>query len=276
MSDYFEVEQAWAWELTLSYGQERDFMAGLEAFDENEASLYPKHAEGILRVRRPLMLISLFSMAERFAAMGLPARQDPEAAVGRLIAEAARQEGPGVLHITKDWMGGAEKIDGMSDDDFLEAALIAQSAQGVRSAFAGGYADEDFGYTTMGVLREEPEHVREMRRAAYDAVGPGRELNSALDIAKYVMLDEPAAELEEVEERASREESKYINTLMFCARRLVEHYTMARPHMPHLEPKDVLGVVMARIVTEGWPGATWVRPPTRDQHALALELLGTR
>ena len=69
---------------------------------------------------------------------------------------------------------------------------------------------------------------------------------------------------------------KHINTLMFCFERVADEYREARPHMAHAEPKDILSVVMARMLDQGMKGVTWTRPASQDQHKLALALLGNR
>jgi hypothetical protein len=48
------------------------------------------------------------------------------------------------------------------------------------------------------------------------------------------------------------------------------------PQMQHAEPKDVLSVVMARMLDQNLPGCTWTRPPSQQQHDLALALLSNR
>jgi hypothetical protein len=46
--------------------------------------------------------------------------------------------------------------------------------------------------------------------------------------------------------------------------------------MQYAEPKDVLSVVMARMVEEDLSGYTWTRPPSDEQRKLALTLLSNR
>jgi hypothetical protein len=272
----FHVEQKWPWELTLTPEQEKAFMAGLEAFDDNAGGCYPKREEGILRVYSPMMLISLFSMTEQFAAMGPAATQDPARAVQELIDRAAESEVAGVLYYNDEWMGeDVEEIDGMDKYAFTSAVMDAMHAQGVDHEFAGGYADEDKGYATMGVLPENPPHVKQMYDDAFALSGDRGPLNNRLDVMKEVMR-EPNAEYVAAHEKADAEKSKYINTLMFCFERMADEYREARPHMQHAEPKDVLSVVMARMLDQDMQGCTWTRPPSKEQHELALELLSNR
>jgi hypothetical protein len=271
----FHVEQKYAWELTLTPEQEKAFMAGLEAFDDHGGGCYPKREEGILRVYKPMMLVSLFSMTEQFAAMGPAALQDPAGAIQELVTQAAQGEVGGVLYYRDDWMGDADDIDGMDKYEFTSAVLSATHAQGVDSEFAGGYADEDYGYATMRVLARNPEHVARPYEEASAVAGDPAPLRNRLDIAREVMkpLD---PEYDAAFDRAEVEKSKYINTLMFCFERMVEEYREVRPQMQYAEPSDVLSVVMARMVEHDMPGCTWTRPPSQEQHELALALLSNR
>ncbi|RZT19960.1 hypothetical protein EV649_3100 [Kribbella sp. VKM Ac-2569] len=271
----FHAEQKWAWELTLTPEQEKAFMAGLEAYDD-ERGCYPMREEGILRVYGPMMLISLFWMTERFAAMGPAAVQDPAGAVQQLMTDAADGETDGILYYDDEWMGeGVEQVDGMDKYAFTDAIMSATHAQGVDHEFAGGYADEDKGFVTMGVLAKSPEHVAQMYEDAYAVSGPQAELNNRLDVMREVMKPENP-EYVAAHDRAEAEKSKYINTLIFCFDRVVKHYNDARPEMQYAEPRDVLSVVMAQMLEDGRSGYTWTRPPTQEQHELALAILGNR
>ena len=274
----FHSEQKWAWELTLTPEQEKAFMAGLEAFDDNAGGCYPKREEGILRVYSPMMLISLFSMTEQFAAMGPAAMQDPARAVQELIDRAAESEVDGVLYYNDEWMGeDVEEIDGMDKYAFTSAVMDAMRAQGIDHEFAGGYADEDKGYATMGVLLENPSHVKQMYDDAFaiSSASEQRPLNNRLDVMKEVMR-EPDPEYLAAHDRAEAEKSKHINTLMFCFERVADEYREARPHMQHAEPADVLSVVMARMLDQDMRGVSWVRPASQEQHKLALAILSNR
>lgn len=271
----FHVEQKWPWELTLTPAQEKAFMAGLEAFDHNEGGCYPRRADGILHVYRPAMLVSLFSLTQQFAAMGQAAVQDPTAAIHTLLARAAQAETDGVLHISDEWMGGAVDIDGMDKYEFSSAVLSATFSAGVENHSGTGYADEDSGFATTGILGPMPDQVWQMYEEAFAVAGEPAPMRNRLDVLKVVTSSidpqyKAAFELAEVEK------SKYVNTVMFCYRRLVEQYQAARPQMPHAEPKDVLAVVMARMVDDGMPGCSWARPPSKDQHQVAVDVLSTR
>ena len=270
----FHVEQKWAWQLTLTPEQEKAFMAGLEAFDDNEGGCYAQRAEGVLRVYSPMMLISLFSMTEQFAAMGTAATQDPAHAIHELVTQAAQAEVDGVLYYRDDWMGDTDEVDGMDKYEFTSAMMSATHAQGVDHEFAGGYADEDNGYIMMGVLAKNPDYVTKLYDEAF-ALSDPVEYHNRLDIIKDVMSAENP-EYTAAHERAEVEKSKHINTLMFCFERVVEEYHEARPNMRHAEPKDVLSVVMARMLGKGMPGCAWARPPSQEQHKLALALLSNR
>jgi len=271
----FHVEQKWPWELTLTPEQEKAFMAGLEAYDD-ERGCYPKREEGILRVYSPMMLMSLFAMTEQFAAMGPAAMQDPAGAVQNLVSQAAEGEVDGVLYYDDEWMGeGVEEVDGMDKYAFTDAMMSATHAQGVDHEFAGGYADEDKGYLTMGVLAKSPDHVERMREEASALAGERPEYRNRLDVMKDVMK-EPDPEYVAAYDRAETEKSKYINTLIFGFDRVVKHYHDARPQMQYAEPKDVMSVVMARMLEENLSGCTWTRPPSEEQYKLALAILGNR
>jgi hypothetical protein len=208
--------------------------------------------------------------------MGPAAVQDPAAAVQNLISQAAEGEVDGVLYYDDAWMGdGVEEIDGMDKYEFAGAMLSATHAQGVDHEFAGGYSDEDNGFLTMGVLPKNPEHVDRMYKEASELSGPPVEYNNRLDIMKDIMKAEDPAYTDAFD-RAEAEKSKYINTLIFCFRRVVEHYHEARPQMQYAEPKDVMSVVMARMLEENLTGCTWTRPPSEEQYKLALTILGNR
>jgi len=271
----FHAEQKWAWELTLTPEQEKAFMAGLEAYD-NDRGCYPMRSEGILKVRRPMMLISLFSLTEQFAAMGPAALQDPARAVHDLIMRAAEGEVDGVLYYDDEWMGeGVEEVDGMDKYAFAGEILSATAAGGVDHEFAGGYSDEDNGFLTMGVLAKNPRHVEQMYEDAHAVSGENRELRNRIDVWKEVMTPENP-EYVAAFDQAEAEKSKYINTVIFCFERVVKRYHEQRPQMQYAEPRDVLSVVMARMLDEDLSGYTWVRPPSEEQHKLALTLLSNR
>jgi hypothetical protein len=271
----FHAEQKWAWELTLSPEQEKAFMAGLEAYDDDRGC-YPMREQGILRVHRPMMLISLFWMTEQFAAMGPGAVQDPAGAVQHLMTQAADGEIPGVLYYDDEWMGeDVEQIDGLDKYAFTDAMMSATHAQSVDHAFAGGYADEDSGFVAMGVLAKDPAHVSRMYDEASAMGGPQQPLNNRLDVMREVMKPVDP-DLMDAYGQADAEKSKYINTLVFCFERVVKRYHEARPEMQYAEPRDVLSVVMARMLEEGRSGCTWTRPPSQEQHDLALAILSNR
>lgn len=274
-SKKWNAEQKWQWQLTLTPEQEQAFMSGLEAYDD-ERGCYLKRADGILKVHRPMMLISLFALTEGFAAMGPAAMQDPARAVHDLIMRYADGEIDGVIYYDDEWMGeDVDEIDGMDKYEFTSAMMSATSAQGVDHEFAGGYADEDSGYLTMGVLTENPEHVARMYDEASALSGPPVEYRNKLDVMKDVMKDlDPA--YEDAFDRAEVEKSKYINTLIFCYQRVANRYREIRPEMQYAEPKDVLSVVMARMLEEDLSGFTWTRPPSEEQRKLAIALLSNR
>jgi hypothetical protein len=231
--------------------------------------------DGVLHVSKPAMIVSLFSLTGQFAAMGSAAVQDPAGAVHTLLTGAAESERDGVLHISDEWMGGAREIDGMDKYKFTHAVMSAMRGQGVQHEFAGGYSDENNGFATMGVIGKNPEHVDQMYDQAYAIVGEGGPLLTPLSAARQVMRANNPEYLAAFGS-AEAEKSKYINTLVFCFRRVAEHYQAARPQMLQAEPTDVLSVVMARMVDQGIPGCTWARPPTQDQHQLAVALLSSR
>ncbi|TCC60541.1 hypothetical protein E0H73_21680 [Kribbella pittospori] len=271
----FHVEQKWLWELTLTPEQEKAFMAGLEAYDD-ERGCYPMRSEGLLRVYSPMMLISLYSLTEQFATMGPDAVQDPGRAVHDLVMRAAEGEVEGVLYYNDEWMGeDVTEVDGMDKYAFTDAMMSATFAQGVDHEFAGGYADENKGYLTMGVLTKNPEHVERMYQEASALAGEPTEYRNKLDVMRDVMTPE-SPEYVAAFDRAEAEKSKYINTLVFCFERVVEHYRDLRPQLEYAEPKDVLSVVMARMLEDDLRGCTWTRPPSDEQRELALALLSNR
>lgn len=272
----FHVEQKWPWELTLTPEQEKAFMTGLEAYDNNEGGCSLSRREGYLHTYEPQQLISLFAMTEQFAAMGPAAMQDPVRAVHELVERAEQTEGDGVLHINEEWMGeGVDEIDGMDKYEFTSAAMDATDGRGVDHEGGGAYGDENFGYTTRTFAIRTPEHVRQMYSDAADVAGEPPEIRNQLDVYKYAMRPENPEHIAAYE-LAEAEESKYANTLMFCFERLATEYRAARPHMRQVEPKDVLSVVMARMVEQGLPGFAWVRPPSQEQYQLALAMLRNR
>lgn len=270
----FHVEQKWPWELTLTPEQEKAFMAGLEAFDDSEGCFLHRE-EGILRVKNPMMLVSLFSLTRQFAELGPGAMQDPAGAVRELVSRAAQAEVDGVLYADDDWMGESDTIDGMDKYEFTSAVMSAMRAQGVDHEFAGGYADEDNGYATMGVLARNPAHVDRMYDEALAHAGDPGPYRNRLDVVKDVVTPENPEYLSAFAQ-AEVEKSKYVNTVMFCYRRVVAEYHATRPDMPQARPEDVLSVAMARMVDQDLPGCTWVRPPSPEQHRLAVALLGNR
>ncbi|MER6950675.1 hypothetical protein ABT294_42325 [Nonomuraea sp. NPDC000554] len=267
----FHVERKWAWELLLTDEQERAFMAGLEAYD-NESTVYPHREAGALRVYEPSMLVSLFGLAEQFAAMGPAALADPEGAVRHLIGRAAQQEAGGVLHLDDDWMA-ALPVDGMDKYDFTSNMMSATHAQGVDGGI-GGYGDEDGGYGMLTVLTEMPEHVRAMYDEAHSHASPG-EIRNRLDIYKAV-IEEPEPDFVAGLERADAEQSRFTNTLMYDYGRVLARYQLIRPQMQYAQPADVMSAAMAQMLAEQLPGITWTRQPLPEQHQRAMELISTR
>ncbi|HEY3870247.1 MAG TPA: hypothetical protein VGM10_17915 [Actinocrinis sp.] len=273
----FHAEQKWPWELTLRPEHEQAFMAGLEAFHDSGADCHPRRQDGVLHVANPSMIVSLFSLTQQFGAMGPAALQDPARAVHALLTDAAQAERGDVLHISDEWMGGAGDIDGMDKYKFTHAVMSATRGHGVQHEFAGGYADENHGFATIGVLGQNPQHVDQMYQQAYDVLGPRdrQPITTTLGAAREVMrANNP--EYVAAFARAEADKSNYANTLTFCFRRVAEQYRAARPNMPNGGPEDVLSAVMTRMVEQGMPGHTWARQPSQDQHQLAVALLGSR
>ncbi|GAA2381420.1 hypothetical protein [Nonomuraea africana] len=266
----FHVERRWAWELILSEEQEQAFMAGLEAYDD-ERTVFPHRDAGVLHVYDPSMLVSLFLLAERFAALGPAALSDPAGAVRHLLDQAAQAETGGVLHLDDDWMG--EPVDGMDKYDFTREMGMATHAQGVDGG-VGGYGDEDSGYGMLTVLTEMPQHVRRMYDEAHSHASPG-EIRNRLDVYKAV-IEEPEPEFVAGLDRADGEQSRFTNTLMYDYGRVLAAYRMIRPHLPHAQPVDVMSAALARMLADGRPGITWSRPPSPEQHERAMQLISTR
>ncbi|MEV6154558.1 hypothetical protein AB0L53_29815 [Nonomuraea sp. NPDC052129] len=266
----FHVERTWAWELVLTEEQERAFMAGLEAYDE-ERTVFPHREAGALHVYNPQMMVSLFLLTEQFAAMGPGALADPAGAVRHLIGRAAEAEIDGVLYIDDEWI--EEPVDGLDKYDFTREMGMATHAQGVDGG-VGGYGNEDAGYGMLTVLTEVPAHVRRMYDEAHSHASPG-EIRNRLDVYKAV-IEEPEPEFVAGLERADGEQSRFTNTLMYDYSRVLADYQELRPHMPHAQPVDVMSAALARMLTERRPGITWTRPPSQEQHDLALRLISTR
>ncbi|MFG1684442.1 hypothetical protein ACGFNP_30030 [Nonomuraea sp. NPDC049269] len=266
----FHVERKWAWELVLTEEQEQAFMAGLEAYDD-ENTVFPHREAGALHVYHPSMMVSLFLLTEQFAAMGPGALADPAGAVRHLLDRAAQAEVAGVLHLDDDWI--EEPVDGMDKYDFTREMGMATHAQGVDGG-VGGYGNEDSGYGMLTVLTEVPEHVRRMYDDAHSHAAPG-EIRNRLDVYKAV-IEEPEPEFVAGLERADAEQSRFTNTLMYDYGRVLAEYRLARPQMPHAQPVDVMSAALARMLAEQRPGITWTRPPSRQQHERALQLISTR
>ncbi|MEV4111273.1 hypothetical protein [Nonomuraea sp. NPDC049695] len=266
----FHVERKWAWELILTEEQEQAFMAGLEAYD-NESTVYPFREEGALRVYHPSMMVSLFLLAEQFAALGPQALADPAGAVRHLLDRAAQSETGGVLHLNDDWL--EEPVDALDKYAFSSAMMDATHAQGVDGG-VGGYGDENGGYGMLTVLTEMPRHVSRMYDDAHSHASPG-EIRNRLDIYKAV-IEEPEPEFVEGLERADAERSRFTNTLIYDYGRVLEGYRGMRPHMAYAEPSDVMSAVLARMLAENQPGITWTRAPSPEQHQRALDLISTR
>ncbi|MEV0386298.1 hypothetical protein [Nonomuraea sp. NPDC050643] len=267
----FHVERQWAWELLLTDEQERAFMAGLEAYDE-DVTVYLNREAGVLRVYEPSMIVSLFLVAEQFAALGPGAVADPAGAVRHLLDRVTHAETGGVLHLDDGWMP-EERVDGMDKYDFTGAMMSATHAQGVDGG-VGGYGDEDGGYGLLTVLVELPQHVARMYDDAHSHTSPD-EIRNRLDVYKAV-VQEPEPEFVAGLESADAERSRFTNTLMYDYGRILAGYQSARPHMPHAQPSDVMAAVMARMLAENLPGMTWTRQPSPEQHQRALDLISTR
>jgi hypothetical protein len=117
--------------------------------------------------------------------------------------------------------------------------------------------------------------VSRMYDEAHAVSGPHKQLNNRLDVMREVMKPENPEYIDAFD-RAEAEKSKYINTLVFCFERVVKRYHEARPEMQYSEPRDVLSVVMAQMLEDGRSGCTWTRPPSKEQHDLALAILSNR
>ncbi|MET7331922.1 hypothetical protein [Nonomuraea sp. NPDC005650] len=103
------------------------FMEGLRA-----CPLRVSGTRGVLTTYEPPRLISLYLLADAFAARGNAALHDPEGTVVALIAQLAAVERPGVLHLREDWLDG--EVDGMDRARFAEAVREAVSGECAWSA----------------------------------------------------------------------------------------------------------------------------------------------
>ncbi|MEO3870905.1 hypothetical protein ABGB18_19005 [Nonomuraea sp. B12E4] len=125
--------QGWALRLTPEAGAA--FMEGLRAWSGGGDSLPAGAERGVLTTYDPPRLISLYLLADAFAARGEAALHDPEGTVAALVERLAGAERPGVLHLRGDWLDG--EVDGMDSTRFAAAVREILYAEGEWAGDAG-------------------------------------------------------------------------------------------------------------------------------------------
>lgn len=266
--DNFAVRRQWDWEHRLSEAEETALMAGLRA----NGSVFVHDDYGVLLVRHPPMLISLYVLADRFRALGPSAMNDPVSGVRHLISQAGAGESGGVLHLRENWLPG--EVDGMDKYGFRDAMSVAMMNPAIEGS-EGSYAHEDYGY---GILVVHAGPQRESVVAGYEEAfrhDTGKPVRNYVDVARAV-LEEPDPEFVAALGRADGEKSRHTNTLLIDYARVLDRYPAVRAQMPGADPADVLGVVITRLLAERVPGATWIREPMPEEEQLAQKIIGTR
>ncbi|WP_146104081.1 hypothetical protein [Nonomuraea solani] len=142
--DRVEAERQWGWEFMLSAEAQAAFMEGLRACHDSGGAFRVDGERGVLTTYEPPRLLSLYLLADAFAARGDAAMHDPQATVARLLEQAER---PGVLHLRAGWLDG--EVDGM------DAARFAALAEEI----TGGTGDAAIGALQVPVPGAKVSHV---------------------------------------------------------------------------------------------------------------------
>ncbi|MEV4101556.1 hypothetical protein AB0J42_14965 [Nonomuraea sp. NPDC049649] len=123
------------------------FREGLRAYQDKVGPLDVGEDRGVLTVRRPPALVSLYLLADRFAERGPEGLYDPEETVRQLVTSCLAAEQPGVLHLRPGWLDG--EIDGLDRGAFAAAVreIVCPDRDGCR-------ADPDAGLLEVAVAPE--------------------------------------------------------------------------------------------------------------------------
>src|SRR5690606_40824501 len=83
------------------------FREGLRAYQDKVGPLDVGEDRGVLTVRRPPALVSLYLLADRFAARAPEGLYDPEGAVRQRVTSCVAAERAGVPDLRPGWLDGA-------------------------------------------------------------------------------------------------------------------------------------------------------------------------
>ncbi|WP_336208276.1 hypothetical protein [Nonomuraea sp. LPB2021202275-12-8] len=147
----------WDWESRLGGDARVAFIEGVRACHDQVGPLTVSEEQGLLRIFEPPRLISLYLLADRFAAHGQDGLHDPEGTLRELVAQCVATEQPGVLHLRGDWLSG--EVDGMDRQGFADAVREIVCPDGTAATW---YADESGGCLEITVPATGGEHTNTM------------------------------------------------------------------------------------------------------------------
>jgi hypothetical protein len=241
--DPFEVKRFWPWELAVDERAERVFLEALRDLSQ-EMPLYLQPENGLVKFYEPPQVVSLLRMIQDFARQHQPETPKLKAmlALHALVQEYSRNESPGVLHLTKAWVGG-ESFEGLDRDALLSPAMDALSWNPGFSSdtgFGSTTLDENSGEYTVELMRETPEI-----QALYQS-----------DWKKGYALRKRDG-----------------NMLVFCMRRMMEKVRALRPLVPEIPLKQVMAKALLDMA-ELNEGLLWasIEPKPEERERLITML----
>ncbi|MFC5828606.1 hypothetical protein [Nonomuraea insulae] len=289
-ADGFEGERKWGWQFLLEQEAAAAFMEGLRAYHEAGGVVRVGGEQGVLTTYEPPRLISLYLLADAFAARGDAALHDPQGTVEALMEQLAAAERPGVLHLRPGWL--EEEVDG------LDAARFAAA---VGEVVGAGSGEAGLGALQVSVSgsRDDRTHVNgtPVKALAKTAAGDGPSGETLFPEAEG---DGPNGEAEvsdpgEVRpteavgggsgegqlreavrgglDRAPAQEGGgggEGNTMMLDLARVLDLYREARENQPDAAAGALLREVVPKLIAAGGPGLTWTKPPTPAELRMVL------
>lgn len=141
--DQFSAERKYGWQLQLSQAAETAFMTALRAYHNTVNPLVLHGEHSVVTVARPPRAISMYVLADRFAALSHNALRDPEAAVEGLMRVCVDVEQPGVLHLRENWLTG--------EAHGLDRAGLVAAMRDITGEIDGWYGDAELGWVAVVV-----------------------------------------------------------------------------------------------------------------------------
>lgn len=274
-ADGFEGERKWGWQFLLEQEAAAAFMEGLRAYHEAGGVVRVGGEQGVLTTYEPPRLISLYLLADAFAARGDAALHDPQGTVEALMEQLAAAERPGVLHLRPGWLEG--EVDG------LDAARFAAA---VGEVVAAGPGEAGLGALQVSVSGSRDDRTRvngtPVKALAKTAAGDG---SSGEALSAETEGDGPHGEAEGGDpgearpteavgggpgEAPAEEGDGGGNTMMMDLARVLDLYREAREKQPDAAAGVLLREVVPKLIAAGGPGLTWTKPPTPAELRMVL------